>query len=61
MPTIRFREIPADALAVIEAHTGPLIKAETVSTGLNSEIAARVHTADATVFVKGLRQDHRRV
>lgn len=61
MPTERLREIPADALAVIESRTGSVIKAEPVSGGLNSEIAARVHTADAIVFVKGLRQDHRRV
>ncbi|MFI7174712.1 aminoglycoside phosphotransferase [Streptomyces spororaveus] len=27
---------------------------------MNSAVAARVHTADTTVFVKGLRSDHRR-
>ncbi|MFI9047285.1 aminoglycoside phosphotransferase [Streptomyces sp. NPDC053427] len=61
LPTERFREIPADVLAVIEARTGPVLKAEPVSGGLNSEIAARVHTSTGTVFIKGLRQDHRRV
>ncbi|WP_327591511.1 aminoglycoside phosphotransferase [Streptomyces chartreusis] len=61
MPTVRLSEIPADVLALIEDRTGPVLKTEHMSTGLNSEIAARVHTADTTLFVKGLRQDHRRV
>lgn len=61
MPTDRLAEIPADVLALIETRTGPVVKYETVGGGLNSEIAARVHTADATIFVKGLRADHRRV
>ncbi|SNR81574.1 protein kinase family protein [Actinacidiphila glaucinigra] len=61
MPTHRFTEIPADALAVIETHTGPVRRTQPVPTGLNSEIAARVHTATGTVFVKGLRLEHPRV
>ncbi|MEV7004193.1 phosphotransferase [Streptomyces sp. NPDC093982] len=61
MPTVRLREIPADVLALIEGQSGPVVKTENLNTGLNSEIAARVHTADTTLFVKGLRQEHRRV
>lgn len=60
MATHRFTEIPADALAVIEAHTGPVLKAESASTGLNSEVAARIHTASGALFVKGLRLEHPR-
>ncbi|MEU0184173.1 aminoglycoside phosphotransferase [Streptomyces sp. NPDC006207] len=61
MPTHRYPEIPAEALAIIETHTGPVLKAETVSTGLNSEVAAHIHTAAGSVFVKGLRLEHPRV
>ncbi|MCY0938529.1 aminoglycoside phosphotransferase [Streptomyces sp. H34-S4] len=61
MPTQRLAEIPADALALIETRTGPVIKYETIGGGLNSEIAARVHAEHTTVFVKGLRSDHPRV
>ncbi|MFB7293290.1 aminoglycoside phosphotransferase [Actinacidiphila glaucinigra] len=61
MATHRFTDIPADALAVIEEHTGPVLKAESVSTGLNSEIAARIHTDSGALFVKGLRLEHPRV
>ncbi|MCJ1677584.1 aminoglycoside phosphotransferase [Streptomyces sp. APSN-46.1] len=60
MPTERLTELPADALALITERTGPVIKYETVGGGLNSEIAARIHTADTTAFVKGLRSGHPR-
>ncbi|MGW8399710.1 phosphotransferase family protein [Streptomyces lydicus] len=61
MPTIRLKEIPADVLATVETRTGPVLNAEHVSSGLNSEIAVRLHTAERSVFVKGLRTDHPRV
>ncbi|MEU6347217.1 aminoglycoside phosphotransferase [Streptomyces sp. NPDC046977] len=62
MPTHRYTEIPADALSIIETLAGPVLKAVTVSTGLNSEIAARIYNnADEIVFVKGMRVDHPRV
>lgn len=61
MPTVRLNEIPPDVLTLIQARTGPVLKIENLSAGMNSEIAARVHTTDAIVFVKGLRSDHRRV
>lgn len=60
MTTHRFTEVPADVLAVIEKHTGPVLEAEPVPTGLNSEIAARIRTATGAVFVKGLRLEHPR-
>ncbi|MFZ3470402.1 phosphotransferase [Streptomyces sp. 2.9] len=61
MAADRLTEIPADVLDLIETQTGPVLTYETVSGGLNSAVAARVRTADTTVFVKGLRSDHRRV
>ncbi|MBT2674375.1 aminoglycoside phosphotransferase, partial [Streptomyces sp. ISL-14] len=48
-------------MALIEDRTGPVVKAENLNAGLNSEIAARIHTAEATIFVKGLREEHPRV
>ncbi|MDX3763809.1 phosphotransferase [Streptomyces sp. AK02-04a] len=60
MATHRLSSVPADALAVIEATTGPVERAEMVSAGLNSEIAARVQLRDGRrIFVKGMRSDHR--
>ncbi|MFE7271235.1 aminoglycoside phosphotransferase [Streptomyces sp. NPDC057623] len=61
MPTVRLPELPADVLALVEAKAGSVIKTENLNAGLNSEIAALIHTADATIFVKGLREEHRRV
>ncbi|MCY0931518.1 aminoglycoside phosphotransferase [Streptomyces sp. H27-H1] len=48
-------------MELIEAQTGPVLAYESVGAGLNSAVAARVRTADTTVFVKGLPRDHRRV
>lgn len=61
MPTERFRDIPADALTVIEARTGPAVMWEPASAGMNSEIAGRLHTPVGPVFLKGLRQEHPRI
>ncbi|HEX9359102.1 MAG TPA: phosphotransferase [Streptosporangiaceae bacterium] len=43
---------------LIEAHTGPVREARTVTGGLNSQLAAVLDTADGPLFVKGLRTDH---
>ncbi|MFI8448523.1 hypothetical protein [Streptomyces erythrochromogenes] len=61
MPIHRMTGLPADALALITERTGPVLKYETAGSGLNSEIAAHVHTADTTRFVKGLRTGHPRI
>ncbi|MCX2967359.1 MULTISPECIES: aminoglycoside phosphotransferase [Streptomyces] len=61
MPTDRLTDVPAEVLAAIAEATGPVVQAEPLGSGFNSEIAARVHTDTATVFVKGLRTDHPRV
>jgi hypothetical protein len=42
----------------ITARTGPVLAAQTVAAGLNSDIAISLRTALGTVFVKGLRTDH---
>jgi hypothetical protein len=43
---------------LVQARTGPVLAARTVSAGLNSHLAAVLETADGPVFVKGLRSDH---
>ncbi len=47
--------------SLIENQTGPVLVAEPITEGLNSEIAVVVHTSLGATFVKGLRSDHRRV
>jgi hypothetical protein len=42
----------------IEARTGRVRAARTVSAGLNSQLATVLDTDAGTVFVKGLRVDH---
>ncbi|MEU9388703.1 aminoglycoside phosphotransferase [Streptomyces sp. NPDC048324] len=56
-----FDDLPPAVLAGVESHAGEIVKAEMVSQGFNSEIAARVFTANGAFFVKGLRADHKRV
>src|SRR5260370_29999864 len=43
---------------LIQARTGPVSAARTVSAGLNSQLAAVLGTAAGQVFVKGLRTGH---
>lgn len=43
---------------LVQARTGPVLAARTVSAGLNSQLAAALDTADGQLFIKGLRTDH---
>lgn len=61
MVTTRLESIPDEVRAAICKQVGPILDMSTVNGGWNSEIATRVRTTDGTVFVKGLRTDHRRV
>ncbi|WP_328829548.1 aminoglycoside phosphotransferase [Streptomyces sp. NBC_00252] len=56
---ITFEDLPLAVLAAVERQTGPVVKTEAVSQGLNSELAVRVFTELGSCFVKGLRADHR--
>jgi hypothetical protein len=58
---VTWDSLPDDIRRDIEAHTGRLHRVEPVSSGFNSELAAVLHTADESTFVKGLRADHPRV
>ncbi|MEU1273561.1 aminoglycoside phosphotransferase [Streptomyces sp. NPDC005799] len=61
MPTQRLPELPDTVLRLIEKVSGRVVDVKTINAGLNSTIAARVHTLDRTLFVKGLPLDHPRV
>lgn len=58
-PPTTFDALPSGVRAAIEAETGPILKIENVSTGLNSSLSALAHTTGGVVFLKGLRTDHR--
>ncbi|MGW7355038.1 aminoglycoside phosphotransferase [Streptomyces sp. NPDC054784] len=59
--SITFDGLPSEVRTAIEAETGSIVRVEDVSAGLNSSLSALAHTVDETVFLKGLRADHRRV
>lgn len=60
MPVTRIHwdDLPPAARDAVEQHTGPVLKSETAAGGVNSGIAARVHTTDASLFVKGVPSNH---
>ena len=62
MPTDRidFAELPDDVQGSVLARTGPLLSVETVPSGFNSAISARLTTENGEVYVKGLPADHPR-
>ena len=56
-----WRALPESVRAAVQVHTGPVLRSETVSEGLNSALAATLRTINGTFFAKGLRSDHRGV
>lgn len=60
MPVTRIHwdDLPRDARTAVELHTGLIVRAETAAAGANSGIAATLHTADSTQFVKGVPAEH---
>ncbi|OEV09322.1 phosphotransferase [Streptomyces nanshensis] len=62
MPVTRLQweDLPLPAQDAVEEVTGPIHRAETVSGGYNSAIAARLDTETGTVFLKGLPASHPR-
>ncbi|MCQ4045765.1 aminoglycoside phosphotransferase [Streptantibioticus rubrisoli] len=56
---VLFDDLPKAVREAVEAQTGPILKVEAISAGLNSALSARVHTATRSVFLKGLPSDHR--
>lgn len=60
MTRIHWDALPDGARDAIETHTGPVLKAESVSAGRNSDVAALLHTHTSHVFIKGTRDNPRR-
>lgn len=56
-----WEDLSEDLRSAIQARTGAVRTAQTVSEGLNSEIAALLSTSQGKIFIKGLRSDHPRV
>lgn len=61
MPTEHLDKIPPTVLDMIEARSGRVLQAHTVTGGPNRAITARVHTDVQTLFVKALPAGHPRV
>jgi Ser/Thr protein kinase RdoA (MazF antagonist) len=49
-----WEELPTALRQAVEAECGPVLRAEAPSAGRNSTFATFLHTADGTVFVKGV-------
>lgn len=58
---VRWDSLPTDVRRAVESHIGTILTVEPVAEGLNSEIAAVIHTTEGATFVKGLQTDHPRV
>ncbi|MGH2776720.1 MAG: aminoglycoside phosphotransferase [Actinomycetota bacterium] len=58
---IHWEDLSESLRGAIQDQAGPVLKAQTVPEGLNSEIAVFQHTSTGKVFIKGLRSDHPRV
>ncbi|HVK25262.1 MAG TPA: hypothetical protein VM677_28220 [Actinokineospora sp.] len=54
-------DLPEPLRDAIRARTGHILTARTASEGRNSALAAIVDTTDGTIFLKGIRNDHRGV
>lgn len=51
--------LPDGVRDAVENRVGPILKAETPESGINSEFAATLHTDRGPVFCKGIRADAR--
>jgi hypothetical protein len=58
---IAWDDLPHPLQEAIEARTGPVSAARTMTAGQNSPLAAVIDTAAGRVFVKGLPSRHRKV
>ncbi|WP_030062224.1 MULTISPECIES: hypothetical protein [Streptomyces] len=59
---IHWADLPDSVHRAVAARLGmPVLAAETISAGFNSEIAAKLTTTGSVVFVKGMQLSHPRV
>lgn len=55
---ITWPDLPAAVRTAIHQHTGHIDEAVPVQAGLNSGLAAILHTSTGRVFIKGIPADH---
>ncbi|MGH7744333.1 MAG: phosphotransferase [Candidatus Dormibacteria bacterium] len=60
-PRTHWGQLPGTVRSALESAAGPVRDVEPISAGLNCGIAALLHTATQSVFIKGLRSDHPRI
>ncbi|MGH3673526.1 MAG: hypothetical protein ACRDSH_23340 [Pseudonocardiaceae bacterium] len=60
-PRTPWHELPYTVRAAVESVAGAVRTVKPISAGLNSGIAALLHTPTGRVFIKGLPSDHPRV
>lgn len=53
-----WKDISQAVRDLVQAHTGPVLAARTVSAGLNSHLAVVLDTVGGPLFIKGVRTDH---
>ena len=58
MPRVHWDDLPAGVRGAIQTQIGSVHAAEPAAEGLNSELAAILHTSAGTVFAKGRPSDH---
>ncbi|MFI5958298.1 aminoglycoside phosphotransferase [Cryptosporangium sp. NPDC051539] len=61
MPRLTWDQLPTEARAAIEQHTGPIHWTSDASDGKNSALATRLGVQSGAVFVKGIQTDNRQV
>lgn len=57
MGKLQWESLPPDRVAAIEELTGPIVKAESVTSGLMPGLAAIVHAGNGPYFVKAAQAD----
>ncbi|GIF09940.1 phosphotransferase family protein [Actinoplanes siamensis] len=60
MPHVAWQSLPAELLAVVHEHTGPITAVEPIDAGSVADTVAIVHAATAVYFCKGIRDDNPR-
>lgn len=58
MQRFEWFDLPESVRTAVEQASGPVVKAEAATEGLNSHLAAVLYTASGSLFVKGIRTDH---
>lgn len=58
MQRFEWFDLPESVRTAVEQASGPVVKAEAATEGLNSHLAAVLYTASGSLFLKGIRTDH---